>query len=164
MFFLSNSHFNAYKLHSICLLNFNFFSQPGWQVGPSFWTLALQDFDNAIRECIEMFLCCSFSDPEWSLANLSTKMGGLGLRSTEHHSSAAFLSSQAACRDLCIKLDPNYVSIPDDRQTDSYRALSDYNTKVSPEDMLQGNLDSCPRQQSLSQNIDKFTMAIIKEN
>ena len=45
---------------------------------------ALKRYDNAVRDCVESFLCCSFSDNEWSLASLSTKMGGLGLRSVEH--------------------------------------------------------------------------------
>ena len=45
---------------------------------------ALHHYDSAVRDCVEAFMCCSFSDTEWSLAQLSTKMGGLGLRSTEH--------------------------------------------------------------------------------
>ena len=52
---------------------------------------ALRNFDNAVRDCIESFLCCSFTDSEWALARLSTKMGGLGLRNTELHSPAAFI-------------------------------------------------------------------------
>ena len=51
---------------------------------------ALRCFDNAVRDCFESFLSCSFSDSEWSLATLSTKMGSIGLRSTENHSAAAF--------------------------------------------------------------------------
>ena len=72
---------------------------------------ALQDFDSAIRDCIELFLCCSFTDPEWSLANLSTKMGGLGLRSSEHHSPAAYISSQVAWQDICKNLTLNMYGI-----------------------------------------------------
>ena len=37
---------------------------------------ALQRYDNAVRDCVGSFMCCSFSDSEWSLARLSTKMGG----------------------------------------------------------------------------------------
>ena len=44
---------------------------------------ALCSYDSAVRDCIESFLCSSFSDEEWSLARLSTRMGGLGLRSVE---------------------------------------------------------------------------------
>ena len=47
---------------------------------------ALRSYDNAIRDCVESFMCCSFSEDEWSLARLSTKLGGLGLKSTEQQS------------------------------------------------------------------------------
>ena len=89
-------------------------------------------------------------------------MGGLGLRSTEHHSSAAFLASQAAVRDLCIKLDPKYASIPDGQQIDFETALLDYNSKVNADSKLQDNIDSYPRQQVLSQNIDQCTMETVR--
>ena len=123
---------------------------------------ALHCFDDTVRDCIESFLCCSFSESEWSLANLSTKMGGLGLRNTALHSSAAFLSSQAACRELCLKLDHKYENNPIDPLSTSYTALMDYNTKVTADDQLQANIESYPRQQILSQNIDKCSMKNIR--
>ncbi|CAL4144301.1 unnamed protein product [Meganyctiphanes norvegica] len=125
---------------------------------------ALQNFDNAVRECIETFLCCSFSDPEWSLASLSTKMGGLGLRTTEHHSPAAFLSSQIACQELCAKLDPHHTWDPLSHETESYAALMDINERVGLEHQLQLNDNNCPRQQTLSQLIDKHTLDTIRDN
>ena len=123
---------------------------------------ALKSFDKAVRDCIEQFLCCSFSDSEWSLANLSTKMGGLGLHSVEHHSSAAFLSSQAACHELCIKLDSDYRWDPNNTQSDSYAALTDFNTKVQPDKQIQLAEDTRPRQQIMSQAIDSNTLKIIR--
>ena len=124
---------------------------------------ALRDFDCAVRDCIESFLCCSFSDSEWSLASLSTKMGGLGVRNTEQHSSAAFLASQSACKDLCKKLDPSYVTNPVNQWTDCHSAIADYNTKVALPDVLNINAESCPRQQVLSHNIDRNTLKSLKE-
>ena len=91
-------------------------------------------------------------------------MGGLGLRSTEQHSSAAFLSSQAACQDLCRQLDHNYLINPLDQQADTHKAAQDYNHKVTHDDMLQGDLNSWPRQQVLSLNIDKKAINTIREN
>ena len=91
-------------------------------------------------------------------------MGGLGLRSTEHHSPAAFLSSQAACRDFCSKLDIKYKWDPNDRQSDSYAALSDFNNRVLSGDKLQLNGDTCPRQQKMSQAIDSCSLSTIKES
>ena len=124
---------------------------------------ALNNYDNAVRDCIESFLCCSLSDSEWSLANLSTKMGGLGLRKTEQHSPAAFLSSQMSCRELCSKLDRQYVFDPVDINTNSYAALADYNASVSPEKHLSMNAETFPRQQTLSQAIDSHTLGTIRE-
>ena len=31
---------------------------------------ALHHYDSAVRDCVEAFMCCSFSDTEWSLARL----------------------------------------------------------------------------------------------
>ena len=107
---------------------------------------------------------CSFSDQEWTLATLSTKLGGLGLRKTELHSPAAFLSSQTACRDLCQKLDPKYTWNPSNMQTDYFRALTDYNSRVNAEKQMENIGDPCPRQQTLSQNIDEKTLREIRES
>ena len=123
---------------------------------------ALHCYDNAVRDCIESFLCCSFTDTEWSLASLSTKLGGLGLRNLEQHSSAAYIASQAACHDLCIKLDPNYVWDPKNAQSDFHSAILDLNTRVEPDKQLQANADTFPRQQVLSQNVDCNTLASIR--
>ena len=123
---------------------------------------ALHNFDSAVRDCIESFMCCSFSDSEWSLANLSTKMGGLGIRNTEQHSSAAFLASQNACKEICKKIDPHYDSDPGDQWTDSHSAIADYNTKVTADDVLSANMETYPRQQALSHNIDSNTLREIK--
>ena len=46
----------------------------------SFHCAALRSFDNAVRECFESFTCLSLSEGEWTFATLSTKLGGLGLR------------------------------------------------------------------------------------
>ena len=105
-------------------------------------SIALHNYDNAERDCIESFLCCSFTESEWSLAGLSTKMGGLGLRNTELHSPAAFLSSQAACHELCTKLDPKHTWNPNDNNTDSYTALRDLNARVNPNNMQQVTEDT----------------------
>ena len=107
---------------------------------------ALQNFDKAVRHCAESFLCCSFSDPEWSLARLSTKMGGLGLKSTEQHSPAAFLSSQLACRDLCRKLDPYYSINQAQSQINIDLALLEYNEKVKQVAQLLTIPDTPPKQ------------------
>ena len=124
---------------------------------------ALRSYDEAVRDCVESFLSCSFSDSEWSMANLSTKMGGLGLRSTEQHSSAAFLASQAAVWDLCIKLDPYYANPPNSQKSELEAALIDYNSKVKDSNKLQADLGWHARQQELSKNIDECTLETIRD-
>ena len=105
---------------------------------------ALQNYDSAVRDCLESFLSCTFSDSEWSLSSLSTKMGGLGLRSAAHLSSAPFLSSQAACHEMCAKIDANYTWDRCNGNTDGYAALNAYNARVSPEKRMQTIENSCP--------------------
>ena len=126
-------------------------------------TAALENFDNAVRDCVESFLSCSITDSEWSLANLSTKMGGLGLQSVEKHSSAAFLASRIACRELCSRLDTKYVWDITTPSSDCYKALNDYNAKVDQSSILQTTGESIPRQQTLSQAIDSRVLATLKE-
>ena len=124
----------------------------------------MKNYDTAVRDCVESFLSCSFSDPEWLLAGLSSKLGGLGLRSTELHSPAAFLSSQIACKDLCPKLDPYYVWDSNDQDSNTYNALNAFNTLVEPEKTLQSINDASHRQQIMSQAIDESTLRDIKES
>ena len=90
-------------------------------------------------------------------------MGGIGLRSTENHSPAAFFSSQVSCLELCGKLDQNHTSSLSNTVSDSYKALVDYNHKVDEKDQLQPNGDTYPRQQLLSHAIDQQTMRHIRE-
>ena len=108
-------------------------------------------------------MCCSFSDTEWSLACLSTKMGGLGLRSTKQHSPAAFLSSQLSCRELCRSLDPHYSQDQVDTLENMNAALIDYNNKVNQDHRLEVISEPPPRQQVLSQAIDDHILNEIKE-
>ena len=125
-------------------------------------SLALQDFDIAVQDCVESFLGFSLSDPEWTLATLSTKMGGLGIRKTELHSPAAFLASQLACHELCPKLDGNFRWDPNSNQSDCFRALTDFNNRVRPEKRMETLNITQLRQQELSLAIDDSTLMDLK--
>ena len=125
---------------------------------------ALHSYDSAVRDCVESFMCCSFSDGEWSLARLSTKMGGLGLRSCKQHSPAAFLSSQLACHDLCRELDPHYTKEHHSTKANILSAIVDFNSNVTQDQRLEGNIiNGNPRQQALSQEIDRHNLVKIRE-
>ena len=67
---------------------------------------ALAEFDAAVRDCLESFLCASLKAQDWSLATLSTKSSGLGLREVSKHCPAAFLASSSGSQVLCRKIDP----------------------------------------------------------
>ncbi|CAL4067969.1 unnamed protein product [Meganyctiphanes norvegica] len=111
---------------------------------------ALHNFDPTIQDCVETFLGCFFSETEWTLATLSTRMGGLGLRSTALHSSA-YLASQVACHELCSQLDKNFIWDPSNNRTDTFHALTDFNSRVKPEKQRHSISEPNPRQQDLSQ-------------
>ena len=125
---------------------------------------ALKNYDIAVRDCVESFLSYSFSDSVWLLASLSSKLGGLGLRSTEHHSPAAYLSSQIACKDLCPKLDPRYIWDPNNEDSDLNIAINTFNSVVEPEKRFESLSIPSNRQQTLSHAIDENTLRVIKES
>ena len=114
---------------------------------------------------MESFLCCHFAPQKWSLATLSTKLGGLGLRSAARHSTAAFLSSRSTCTPLCQKLDPNYATDVDVPDSDVYLAMQDHNNKTPTADALDTEaFHKRPRQQQLSTALDSATRSLLKED
>ena len=125
---------------------------------------ALHNFDTAIQDCVESSLNCYFSESEWTLATLSTRMGGLGLRSTELHSPAAYLASQVACHELCSQLDENFIWDPNNDQTDTFTALTEFNHRVKPDKQIQSFSEPNPRQQDLSKAIDELTLSTLKDS
>ena len=125
---------------------------------------ALSNFDDAVRDTVESFLSCTFSNAEWPLATLSTKSGGLGLRSTELHSPGAFLASQAACHEICLKVDPNYSWNPREQNSDSYKALIAYNSRVNQDSQIPITNILALRQQTMSQAIDSYVQGKLRDN
>ena len=102
---------------------------------------ALGEFDAATRDCVESFLCTSFSTEDWSLASLSTKSGGLGLRRASTHCAAAFLASSQNTEVLCRKLDPAYALQLDQPTSAAALAMADFNAAVLPEDCLDASAE-----------------------
>ena len=96
------------------------------------------------------------------LACLTTKLGGLGLRSTAQHSSAAFFASQAACRELCLKVDPNNVWDCTSAASSTTAALADCNSRMAPESRVRTDATDAPTQKELSKAIDACTLTQLK--
>ena len=122
---------------------------------------ALRVFDDSVRDCLESFLCASFSHEDWSLASLSTKSGGLGLRQASSHCDAAFLASIQNTEGLCRKLDPSYTLQLDLPSSEAALAMADFNTAVLPEDQLTPSAEG-RSQKELSRRRDAKTLTDIK--
>ena len=80
-------------------------------------------FDNSVRRCFEKFSGLHPDDTQWLQATLATSVGGLGLRSLNTHSSAAYLASRSCCFPLCQQLDPQHHWEISDPSSSAYRAV-----------------------------------------
>ncbi|KAL5493820.1 hypothetical protein EMCRGX_G015052 [Ephydatia muelleri] len=96
--------------------------------------------------CAEATATIDVPDTQWQQAQLSPKLGGLGLRSLSLHSCAAFISSVASLE----------MGNPDN--THLQQAILRFNARVSPQDSItmESVLNSPPQQKSLSQKLDSF--------
>eukprot|EP00971_Amphidinium_carterae_P067010 1326846-Amphidinium_carterae.1 len=74
-------------------------------VPPGFHMLALQEFDQVMRQALEGLLGEQLPDYAWAQAQLSIAHGGLGIRSAVQHSSAAYLASVLAAVPHCAQTD-----------------------------------------------------------
>ena len=124
---------------------------------------ALHNFDTAVRECFESFMCASLSDEEWKLASLSTSQSGLGLRSTLQHSPAAYTASRAACYPLCRQLDPEHVCDFSTTTSAAATTVTLFNNSVSPDSRITMPAATPPTQRDLSAAIDAHTLQSIRE-
>ena len=133
-------------------------------VPPKAHARALQSFDQAVRECLDFFLCCSLGDIEWTTASLSTAHSGLGLRSTCKHSCAAFLASRFACHGLCAQLDPHHEWEISQPNSAAASALQAFNNNVDAGDQIALPVTEAPQQKSMSVALDKHTRKCLMHN
>eukprot|EP00731_Ephydatia_muelleri_P021465 Em0014g56a len=107
---------------------------------------SLKFFDEEVRLCFSSCVAIDVPDPQWQQAQLSPKLGGLGLHSLSLHSCAAFISSVASLE----------MGNPDN--THLQQAILRFNARVSPQDSItmESVLNSPPQQKSLSQKLDSF--------
>eukprot|EP00731_Ephydatia_muelleri_P023127 Em0015g710a len=107
---------------------------------------SLKFFDEEVRLCFSSCVAIDVPDPQWQQAQLSPKLGGLGLRSLSLHSCAAFISSVAS------------LEMGNPENTHLQQAILRFNAQVSPQDSItmESVLNSPPQQKSLSQKLDSF--------
>ncbi len=119
-----------------------------------------REFDAALHECMEGILGRSISKEQFTQAGLSTKMGGLGVRTSNRLRSAAWLSSHFAATLQCTKLlggDLRFFSC-EQEDADLELALRDFNERVVAEDRIQKDSFTethTPSQRFLSQKVEK---------
>ena len=63
-----------------------------------------KDFDGVMREALSRILGANLGDQHWTQASLPVSMSGLGIRSAEKHSVAAFLGSISDSTDLMQRI------------------------------------------------------------
>ena len=59
-----------------------------------------QKFDDAVLKTFEGILACGLSSQNIKQVQLSTKFGGIGLRSSKDHAAAAYISSFSSVKTL----------------------------------------------------------------
>ena len=130
-------------------------------VAPDAHASSLREFDAAVRDCFESFTCLRPSGQAWELGSLSTRQGGLGLRSAAKHSTAAFLASASSCYNLCRALDPSFEWVFSADGSAEFRSLATFNTSVGPANSVAVSATEALRQQDLSRLIDDRAVALL---
>ena len=109
---------------SHCRMAYSIRVAPPDGLGPS-----LEAFGNAVRGCLEVACSGPLTAEAWLQATLSTRCGGLGLRSVARHSVAGYAASLWATAPLCKDMDPGY-------DPDFNAALNLVNMALPPADHL----------------------------
>ena len=111
---------------------------------------ALASFDDDMRRTLDESAAIESTDLAWQQAQLSTRRGGLGLRSVAQHAGAAFIASYtASCTEPSAHL---------------HEAVLHLNERVAPDDRLgevQLSGDRLLRQHELSERIDAASASAI---
>ena len=129
---------------SHCRMAYSIRVTPPDGLGPS-----LEAFDNAVRGCLEVACSGPLTAEAWLQATLSTRCGGLGLRSVARHSVAGYAASLWATAPLCKDMD----------DPDFNAALNLVNLALPPADHLPVPAPQPVRQQELSRALDRVVVA-----
>lgn len=117
---------------------------------------ALEGFDAAVRACLEAACTGPLTAEAWLQASLSTRAGGLGLRSVARHAAAGYAASLAATVELCLDIDPAYTS-------NLAQALAEVNLTLPIGDRVPAPVPPTIRQQELSRALDRAVVAQLAE-
>ncbi len=121
-------------------------------VPPQAHQRALDEYDGTVRRTFSSATGVLLDDGGWARAQLSARLGGLGLRSAARHAEAAYLSSLASAMDLAARIDEAFDA--DSIGVDVTPALQRLNEKLPPDKRVDVLTAEAPGQRSLSESID----------
>jgi hypothetical protein len=127
-------------------------------VPPSHLQQMLAEFDTKVRFTLEALLARTTTEKAYQQACLGLKQGGLGLRKSSLHASAAYLASTLQCKELIAQVIPSQCpTIPEQKW------LENYNSLVEPEGQLSLPITEVPKQHELSTFIDKASQKKLQQ-
>ena len=106
---------------------------------------ALKEFTDNIRHASEYVVGTAVDDRGWEQAKLSIKTGGLGLRSTEEHASAAYLASRSSVKELCIAMNLAYSVSDEGDNLHLSTIVMDFRARILPDAIV--DLEQGPKKQ-----------------
>ena len=119
---------------------------------PSYIMQAARDFDEAVRETLQIIVGVPLSEWSWLKASLPSCRGGIGLRSASLHAPAAFLASSTGSQELIGKM----LGRPLSCSTHMESAVAALSSSASKPDWLYlEDIDVPISQRSLSLAIDE---------
>ena len=128
---------------------------PGAKATPFF-----QKFDTRVREVASTVLGLPPDDEEWQQAILAIRLGGLGLRRSYEHRSAAALASLSGTAALAKKLDPTY-----EINAREWAILAkDFNERVGSEQVPLEPPKGALSQRQLSQQLEEVQLERLLES
>ena len=112
---------------------------------------ALKEFDKKVRRCYEESVVVNTTHRSWTKAQLPVRLGGVGLRSVEEHSSAAFISSHTSAMgpETDLRLLNDAIEVYNDK-------IGDNQATYQASDLV--------RQKPLSERIDRHQFERLKES
>ena len=122
---------------------------------PALHSNALADFDNKVRDTFSHTTGILPSSSQWEQATCGLKYAGVGLRSAQRHSQAAFLTSSCTSKDRCYELDKHYMLDAANPTSEFGQALAGYNAMLPVDQHLAAPDIIGIKQQALSVSLDK---------
>ena len=121
---------------------------------PHSHSIALDMFDGMTRRCFGDLTGVHPTAAQWQQAARGPAHGGLGLRSCEHHASAAFLASVGGSLAACAELDPAFSADEQKSSPAVLAALAHLNAHLPPHQALSVEAALSSKQRDLSHRVD----------